>query len=121
MRLYVNATDYFYPDAFVTCGSIADPGAIEERDATVVAEVLSPSTASFDLNDKLDAYSRLPSLLEYLLLDTRRAQAIVFRRAKEGVWTRLVVLDGADLELESIHFRVPLTRLYRGVRLEPEA
>ena len=120
MRLYVNDDVYYYPDAFVTCGSTADPTSIAERDATLVVEVLSPSTASFDLNEKLDAYGALPSLREYVLFDARRIQATLFRRADADVWLRLSVLEGADLVLESIDLRVPLARIYRGVQLEPE-
>lgn len=120
MRLYVGDDIYYYPDAFVTCGSTADPTAIGEHEATLIVEVLSPSTASFDLNEKLDAYGTLSGLREYLLFDTRRVQATLFRRAEEGAWLRLSVLDGADLALESIGFRAPLARIYRGVRLEPE-
>jgi Uma2 family endonuclease len=119
VRLYVNDHDYFYPDAFVTCGGTDEPTAIEQHDATLIAEVLSPSTSSFDQGDRFDAYSVLPSLHEYLLLDPRRVQATLYRRAMDGAWLRLVTLEGADLVLESIGFRAPLAQLYRGVPLAP--
>ncbi|MGH2410782.1 MAG: Uma2 family endonuclease [Chloroflexota bacterium] len=120
VRLYVTAEDYFYPDAFVICDGPTAPGLIEQHDAVLVVEVRSPSTAAFDQGDKLDAYSVLPSLREYLILDTRRMQATVYRRPPSEDWTRTVVLAGADLGLESINFHLPLARLYHGVRLEPE-
>ena len=120
VRLYVNDHDYFYPDAFVTCDGLDDPALIEQHDATLIVEVLSPSTADFDRGDKLDSYTTLSGLREYLLLDTRRIQATLYRRTDNGLWTRLVVLEGADLALESIDFRLPLTRLYHVIRLTPE-
>lgn len=121
VRLYVHAEDYFYPDAFVSCDEAADPTAIDRYDAVAIAEVLSPSTGDFDRGEKLDAYSTLPGLLEYVLLDTRRVKAILHRREPGGVWTRSIVLDGADLELAGIGFRIPLAHLYRGIPLAPEA
>jgi Uma2 family endonuclease len=120
VRLYVTAEDYFYPDAFVTCAGPSDPGLTEQHDAVLVAEVRSPSTAAFDQGDKLDAYSALPALREYLIIDTRRVQATVYRRSPGESWIRMVTLAGADLILESINFRLPLARLYHGVQLEPE-
>ena len=120
VRLFVNADDYFYPDAFVFCDEGADPTTIDRYDATVVAEVLSPSTGDFDRGEKLDDYSLLPSLREYVLLDMQRMKAILHRREPGGPWTRFVVLDGADLLLESIGLRISLARLYQGIPLAPE-
>jgi Uma2 family endonuclease len=120
VRLYVHEHQYFYPDVFVTCGGTTDAQALELRTATMVAEVLSPSTAAFDQGDKLDAYAQIKDLREYLLLDSRRIQATVFRRAQGGQWMRLVSLNGADLSLESLAFRLPMAQLYRGVPLDAD-
>ncbi len=119
VRLYVNAHDYFYPDAFVSCEEEADPAARDRSDAVMIGEVLSPSTGEFDRGDKLDAYAALPSLREYVLLDTRRVKAIVHRRVPGGPWTRFVALEGADLALDTLGFRVSLAQLYRGIPLAP--
>jgi Uma2 family endonuclease len=109
---------YFYPDVYVTCAPATGPRVIEQRDAVLVAEVLSPSTTAFDRGEKLDAYQQLPALREYLLLDSRSPRATLYRRNDEGAWLRLVVLEGADLVLESIDFRAPLATIYRGVSLD---
>jgi Uma2 family endonuclease len=120
VRLYVNEQDYFYPDAFISCDEATDPTAIARNDAILIAEVLSPSTGDFDRGEKLDDYSSLPGLREYVLLDTHQVKAILHRRERGSPWTRFVVLDGADLELESIAFSIPLALLYRGIPLAPE-
>jgi Uma2 family endonuclease len=119
VRLYVNADDYFYPDAFVSCAEPADSTATDLHDAIFIGEVLSPSTGEFDRGDKLDAYAALPGLREYVLLDTRRVKAIVHRREPGGPWVRFVALEGADLELETLGLRLPLAQLYRGIPLAP--
>ena len=117
VRLYVDDDAYFYPDAFVTCGGPDDPSLIEQRDAVLVAEVLSPSTAEFDRGDKLERYQRLPGLREYLLLDGRRIHATLYRRTDDGAWVHTVILPEADLVLESIGLRLPLAQVYRGIRM----
>lgn len=57
----------YYPDFLVICGPA---GAVNfETDATLIVEVLSPSTRDHDRREKAMAYSTLPSLQQYLLLD----------------------------------------------------
>jgi Uma2 family endonuclease len=120
LRLRVDAETYFYPDVYVTCDPATGSGVIEQRDAVLVAEVLSPSTTAFDRGDKLDAYQRPPALREYLLLDSRDPCATLYRRTDQGAWQRLSVLHGADLVLESGDLRLPLAGLYRGLHLDEE-
>lgn len=56
----------------VVCGGAAD---IQyENDASVIVEVLSPTTIGTDRREKFEAYRQLPSLRIYLLVDP------VFRR-----------------------------------------
>ncbi len=57
----------YYPDLMVVCGPAAD--VLFETDATLIVEVLSPSTQAQDRREKLDAYWRLPSLEAYLLAE----------------------------------------------------
>jgi Uma2 family endonuclease len=66
-RKLVTARATYYPDLFVTCGPA--PHTLYEVDATVVVEVLSPSTATVDKREKLLAYGSLSSLRQYLLVD----------------------------------------------------
>ena len=60
---------YVYPDATVVCGKpqFADDRRDILLNPTVIFEVLSPSTASFDRGFKFDAYTAIPSLREYVL------------------------------------------------------
>jgi Uma2 family endonuclease len=120
LRLRVDAETYFYPDVYVTYNADSGPGVIEQRDAVLVAEVLSPSTTAFDRGEKLDAYQRLPALQEYLLLDSHSLLATLYRRGDDGVWQRLLVLEAAELVLRSVNLRLPLAGLYRGLRLDEE-
>lgn len=116
MRLRVEEADGdFYPDLFVACGIDARTNLLELPDARLIVETLSPSTEGYDMGDKFEAYKLLPSLAEYVLLDTRRTAATVYRRTEGGEW--LVQSVGPDdaLELHSLGFRIAMTRLYAGI------
>jgi Uma2 family endonuclease len=50
----------------------------------LVVEVLSDSTAAYDLGAKFAAYRQVPSLQEYLVVDINRRQLELFRRQPAG-------------------------------------
>jgi Uma2 family endonuclease len=78
----------FLPDLVVICGEPAEaegkPGAI--TNPTIVFEVLSKSTQTYDRTTKLEAYRRVESLEAYVILHQLDARAEVFRREADG-WT----------------------------------
>jgi Uma2 family endonuclease len=65
-----------YPDAIVD--SIAGQRALVATGPVLVAEVLSPSSATLDLGDKASEYLRLPSLAAYLVLSQDEIKAWVY-------------------------------------------
>lgn len=96
-----------YPDVFVHCG----PSGHEqyETDAVVIVEVLSPSSELRDRREKALAYSRLPSLLAYVLVDPEQPRVEVYRPG-EGEWTWRVHGSGdvvdvgeATLDLDQLY------------------
>jgi Uma2 family endonuclease len=115
MKLRVDpAQSCFYPDVFVTCDS-ADLGeATAKQHPKVVIEVLSESTEGFDRGGKFAAYRRLPSLEEYVLIDSRSRSVEVFRRHPEG-WVLHPVPDEGRLELLSLGFGCGLDAIYEDV------
>lgn len=108
---------YFYPDVFVTCDP-ADAGRDTAKEgAKLVVEVLSESTEGWDRGGKFAAYRRLPSLEEYVLIDSRSRSVEVFRRHPEG-WILQPVGEGEPLTLRSLGFECSLEALYEDVELE---
>jgi hypothetical protein len=110
----------YYPDAFVVCGApmLANRRALD--DAVLVCEVRSDSTAAFDMGEKFAAYQQLPSLREYLLLDTRRPEATLSRKDAQGGWSSRTIAGEEMLVLESVGLRVPLAQLYARLTLDDE-
>jgi Uma2 family endonuclease len=88
---------------------------------TIVIEVLSPSTESYDRGRKFDHYRRLASLREYVLIAQDRMHVERFARgADEHAWV-LTVAEGADatVELPSIGCVLRVGDLYERVELPP--
>jgi Uma2 family endonuclease len=119
LRLHVRASDlYTYPDAAVVCGKVQF---FERRNDTIlnprlIIEVLSPSTREYDRGTKFGMYKSIPSLQEYLLVDSELAHVECYRRRDNDEWM-VSVFDGLDKTsyLESIDREVPLNSIYEGV------
>lgn len=120
VELHFSRDEYRYPDAFVYCGDQPGPFVTRLFDATLVCEVLSPSTAELDRTTKLDEYRTLSSLAEYLLIDSIRRRADLYRRAGD-LWTHTTVLADGELRLDSINLHLPLADLYARTGIPPEA
>jgi Uma2 family endonuclease len=117
MRLAIDSATYYYPDMFVTCNPQTGPSVLFQRDAILVAEVLSPGTEGENRGDKFHDYQRVPGLSEYLLLSQDAVRADLLRRSADGLWVLYQFGQADDLVLESIGFRVAMARLYRGIDL----
>jgi Uma2 family endonuclease len=122
LRVYVRAMDRgFYPDAQVICGPIeyyeADASRTTVLNPTVVFEVLSPSTAVYDRGEKLRAYLSIPSLKQYVLVESTTAYVELFTRREDGwLLTQAAGLE-ARLRLASIDVELKLSEMYLGVEL----
>jgi Uma2 family endonuclease len=64
----------YYPDVMVVCGSA--PHRLYENNASLIIEVLSPSTSDVDRREKAVAYAELASLQQLVLVhpDVRRIE-----------------------------------------------
>lgn len=88
-RIAINETGvYVYPDVVVVCGPFhrAADG-ISITNPSVVVEVLSPSTASFDRGGKFEHYTRMTSLTDYVLVEPETRLVTHYRRQSDG-WLR---------------------------------
>lgn len=80
--------NYFYPDATVICGKAQNqPGIFDTlTNPIVIFEVISESTENIDRGYKFFYYQQIPSLQEYVLVDSREYAVDVIRRQADGVW-----------------------------------
>lgn len=91
---------YTYPDVSVVCGEAQFEDAALDTllNPTVIIEVLSPSTESYDRGAKFRRYQTLPSLREYVLVGQDSAQVEHYVRQDDGSW-RYVIVEGLEARL----------------------
>ncbi|MGB8510143.1 MAG: Uma2 family endonuclease [Pyrinomonadaceae bacterium] len=113
-----NSRQFFYPDVTVVCG---EPQFHDERrdiilNPLLIVEVLSPSTESFDRGAKFQAYQRLDSLREYLLVAQDRPVIEQFVRESGERWTYQATIGAeSSLMLPSIECSLNLSAVYDKV------
>jgi Uma2 family endonuclease len=118
MRVLTPSGLYTYPDLAVVCGEpqFLDSELDTLTNPTLLVEILSPSTESYDLGKKAGMYRTIPTLKELLFIAQHRYQVQLQRRQADGTWS-LQETDGLDktVELASIAYTLPLVELYRPV------
>jgi Uma2 family endonuclease len=110
-----------YPDVFVRCGP-REGGQTRTDDAVVVFEVLSESTAQFDLTRKRLAYEAIPTLRRLVYVSTVEARLDVRVRGEDGIWRDETVegLDGV-LMLPEIEVSLTMAEVYEDSEVEAAA
>lgn len=118
-RLHIQVSGlYTYPDVMVVCGKVQFH---ERRRDTVtnpllIIEVLSASTRDYDRGAKFNFYKQIPSLQEYVLVESEHARVECYRRSADGQWT-IEAFEGLDAvaRFESVACEVPFHRIYLQV------
>lgn len=106
---------YVYADAVVACGGVQmEPGTSDVlANPSVIAEVLSPGTEKYDRGEKWEAYQRLASLTDYLLLAQTSARVEHYQREADGSWRYRVLGAGETITLTN-GATVAVDAIYEG-------
>lgn len=116
----VDAPTYVFPDASVSCERV-EPDTKKLLEPLLVIEVISPESVKRDRIEKLDAYQAIPSVAEYVMLDSRRIWTCVYHRTADA-WTEHIFGPGETLTLTSVpRISVGIDRLYEGTGLRRPA
>ena len=122
LRIQIPKNNLFtYPDISVICGDII-PSEIDADTATlpsIVIEILSPATKDYDRGGKFRLYRDIPSLREYILIDSESINVEVFRINPQGNWELQEhrSIDDA-LAMPTVDFLLPLREVYHGTKIE---
>jgi Uma2 family endonuclease len=116
MRVFIKATGlYTYPDLSIICGPPQFEDAAEDcvLNPTVLCEVLSPSTETYDRGKKFQNYRSIPSLTDYILISTESILVEHYTRQATGQWL-LTTLEGPEaiLSLPVVGLEVPLSEIF---------
>lgn len=112
LRLRVSPKGLFtYPDIVVFCGKpqFADSRTDTITDATVIIEILSPSTENYDRGFKFEQYRQVRSLKDYIVIARDRVHVEHNTRQDDGSWRLRETSDlNATIDIPSIEcsFRV---------------
>jgi Uma2 family endonuclease len=103
------------PDLGVDCGR-PDDDALTADKPSLIVEVLSPTTGSFDVTVKLAEYQSLLSVGYILFVDTESPNVHLYSRNDDRLWTD-AVLKGLEtqVELKRLNVSLELREIYSGL------
>lgn len=107
---------YVYADAVVVCGGLRMEAGTTDvlANPTVVVEVLSRGTETYDRGAKWESYQSLASLTDYLLVTQTSVRVEHFQREKEDNSWRYRVLTAGDTITLSNGVCVSVDAIYEG-------
>lgn len=107
---------YFYPDVSVVCGIPNFSDHDNLTNPALIVEVLSASTADFDMGGKFARYRQTESLQDYLLVSQERTHLIHYHRQDANHWLLTEITDPhAELELLGVGCRLAVAEVYDKV------
>jgi Uma2 family endonuclease len=101
----------YYPDLLVVCGPRADP--LFEASARLIIEVLSPSTTAIDLREKAAAYTGVPGITSYVVVDPDLRSVRVGTPSATADWSWVTYSAMGSLPL--LDGQIDLTALWAEV------
>lgn len=116
---------YTYPDVAVVCDEPQLENSRQDTllNPTILIEVLSPSTESYDRDEKFQLYSSIPSLKEYILVAQDYPSISHYVRQDDPQKWLCHFHKGlsTSLELQSVTCSIELSKIYKRVKFPPPA
>ncbi|MES2653623.1 MAG: Uma2 family endonuclease [Bacteroidota bacterium] len=112
---------YTYPDISIYCNGLTH--AQNDKDSailpTVLIEILSDSTQTYDRGDKFKLYRDIPTLKEYILIDSERISIEAFFRNSKNNWELQEYTDQSQkLTLKSLGIDFFIHDIYEHIRIK---
>lgn len=79
-------------------------------------EILSPSTRSYDRGAKFELYQDVPTIQDYVVVETTIPRVLLYRRVQNDFWTIRILGLEDEIELTSIGVRFPVAEIYEKTR-----
>ncbi len=107
-------TKYFYPDVFITRELKREENRYIKYEPELIVEVISPSTHITDTVDKYIAYTSIPSLNYYLIVDPETIYVTLYSKNSEGKWEAMKYVQKTDIvPLPLLDTSLPLSDVYQ--------
>jgi Uma2 family endonuclease len=112
--------NYMYADALIYCGKhILEVSKYDTIiNPSVILEIQSPSMGGLNKKRKLHFYKEIPSLKEYIIINSQKCHVEVARKQSDGDWPIEEIYDrNGFLFIETIGYHLPLPKIYRNTGL----
>lgn len=112
-------TLFTYPDISIVCEKITTRENDDENllNPSVIIEILSPSTRSYDKGKKFSLCQQIPSLKEYILVDSEALKVEAWFNP-DGYWElKEYAKKEEQLLIQTIELLIPLTDIYEDTKL----
>ena len=121
LRIHIpENTLYTYPDISIICGEIVSAKTDEDTATlpTVLIEILSTATKNYDRGGKFILYRDIPTLKEYILIDSESIRIETYRINGQAHW-ELEEYKSIDntLAIPTVNLLLPLNEIYEGTKL----
>ena len=102
----------------MTCSGNDATSSHTKSEPTLLAEVLSPSTAAYDRGMKFAHYRSLPSLQEYVLIEIDTRTTDCYRKGSVGLWVLHPFARGESIALASVGMELTADAVFAEVEDE---
>ncbi len=121
LRIHIEANTFFtYPDISIVCGNIVtlNNDNFNVLNPSALIEVLSDSTKNYDRGDKFKLYRDIPSLKEYVLVDSENIGVEIFRLNAAQHWElEEYNKTSKGFDIRAVDIFLEMEDVYEGVRL----
>ncbi len=118
VRMPIGQIRFYYPDVQVICDPNL-PDVVFQENPVLIVEVTSPSTWRTDHVEKLEAYTTIPTLEWYLLVETKRCEVLVYHREADGFHSQRLTNQDDKITLKNLGIDLSLADIYADVQFPP--
>ncbi len=119
LRIHIPPNTLFtYPDLSIICGNpeLTDDKFGTAVNPSVIIEILSSSTRNYDMGIKFKLYRDIPTLKEYILIDSENVYVEKHTRLADNNWLLTEIKNSNELlKIESVQVAVAVSDIYEGI------
>ena len=117
MKLRIERTNtFYYPDVMVVCDIRSGRETTFHTAPCLLVEVISKSTASVDRHAKYAAYTAIPSLQTYLIVEQDKRLVYAYQRGPAG-WISSELHGRGEVAIPCLDITVSLDQIYQSLDL----
>lgn len=112
VKIY-NEDKYYYPEVFITKEATTENNQYIKYEPELIAEVVSEESHVNDYVDKYIAYTKIPSLKYYLIIEPETTLIVCYSRAQNGEWITAKYTRPEDLiKLDALEISFQVKEVY---------